>query len=150
MFILLDWYSNGNLKSVNYYLDEDFRTLSYKYGPASTNYHRNGNIIWKQWRLNGRLHRDEGTGPQYVEFNDDGSKLIEEYHVDDVPNRKTGPAKIFWNRDGSVRGEHYYINGMPCPKNDFSKIYGNLIKCKTCKANYIEEHDDKTVQKDTC
>jgi len=139
MFINLKWHENGNLAKINYYHDDDCMIKGYKFGPACIIFSENGTITWKQWILDGKLHRDEGAGPQFVSYSDDGTKIKEQYHTNGVCTRKDGPSKICWSLSGEITNEVYHVDGIPISKQEFNKLYGNTTKCKTCKASFIQK-----------
>ena len=99
--------------------------------------HSNGNVDFKQWSLNGELHRIDG--PAKITWSIYGGFLEKEmwfihgeeqktcawtwyrddcpagkyWTLDGVPHRIDGPASQNWDEDGNLKSEVWYQSGVP-------------------------------------
>jgi hypothetical protein len=72
-----------------------------------------GIVCETQYRLGGRLHRDEVQGPsRETRHLDTGKIVVREYHRDLALHRLNGPARLTWHADGSSAGEEYFRHGL--------------------------------------
>ena len=69
----------------------------------------NGNIKFEQYRVDGKLHRNDG--PAAIEYYENGDKKYEEYLINGKYHRNDGPAIIKYSENGNIQYEEYYLNG---------------------------------------
>jgi antitoxin component YwqK of YwqJK toxin-antitoxin module len=67
----------------------------------------NGNIWYKEYRLNGFYHREDG--PAYIVYYNNGSVKREVYFIDGLYYREDGPAIIYYDENGNITYEKYYL-----------------------------------------
>ena len=89
-----------------------------------TNYYENGNIHYKKYYFNGKLHNE--NGPAVIDYYENGNKYYEEYYINGEFHREDGPALITIDIfTGSAR--HYYLlNNYFLEKEDYDMVINNI------------------------
>ena len=86
-----------------------------------------GEKIWsKEYRLNGKLHRENGIA--YKSWYDNGNKHKEIYCIEGLFHRENEIAYKDWHKNGNVWNETYYLNGEYLTKKEFDNRIIIVIK----------------------
>ncbi len=89
-------------------------------GPAYQVWNDAGVLIREKWYQNGRWHRD--NGPAYQQWNDAGELIVEEWHQNGRWHRDNGPAYQKWNNAGGLIVEEWYQNDRELTAGEIEKI----------------------------
>ncbi len=89
-------------------------------GPAFQEWNGTGVLNYESWRQNGRLHRD--NGPAHRRWNNAGVLIVEIWWKNDRWHRYNGPAYQQWNNAGELIVEEWCQNGRDLPPEEIEKI----------------------------
>ena len=119
---MIIYYTKEGKFEVNKMINIPWKKLHRKNKPAYIDFDDNNNIIFSQWYLNGKRHREHGPA---IVINSKNRQ--EQWWIDGKKHRVSGPA-IIWNNGD----EEYWINGQQLnikKVNDWIK--NNNIDLKT-------------------
>ena len=99
-YIHLTYYPSGNLESKTYFMDEDHNTIHRKDGPAVTFYFDCSppKVQHERWVRVHDMHRDMNEGAAFVNFDENGNSIYEEFWENDRRYKNYGrplATKIF-------------------------------------------------------
>jgi antitoxin component YwqK of YwqJK toxin-antitoxin module len=97
-------------------------------------YHKNGQLYYEAYRLNGKRHNT--TGPAYKEWYDNGKLSCESYWINGELHNINGPAYRCWYGNGQLGCEEYFIEDKKLTKEQFENR-------KNCIENKVVEIDGK-------
>jgi len=88
--------------------------ISHKYkAPAYTEWYKNGQKWYEEYRVNGVRHRDTKEGAAYTTWHDNGQKSYEEYMANGVRYRDPSEGSVVtaWYSNGQKYFEQYWVDG---------------------------------------
>ena len=91
-------------------------------------YFLNGNIWYKRYYLNGKLHRDDG--PAVIRYYRNGNIRVKEYHLNGKLNREDGPDIIYYDEKSNKYRQAYYISGEYLAEQEWFKQLNKEAKLK--------------------
>jgi len=107
-------------------------------------YYDNGNKKCEKYKLNGKLHRENGIA--YKSWYENGNIWIEQYWLNGKLHRENGIAYKSWYENGNKFTEEYYLNGKYLTKEQFdnrnnSSCSGKIVEIdgKKYKLNEIKD-----------
>jgi antitoxin component YwqK of YwqJK toxin-antitoxin module len=86
-------------------------------GPAIIKYYDNGNIDSESYYRNGRYHREDG--PANIKYYDNGNIYSKSYYINGGRHREDGPAYIEYYRNGNIRYKEYWVNERELTEKDW-------------------------------
>ena len=111
-------WSNGNIKSLRIYDDEDL--LHNTEGPAAQGWYINGRRYKRKFCINGYHHNTEGPAAQY--WYNDGQESRREFYINGYFNNTEGPAVIEWDKNGVEEYRRYFINAVEYTEEEFYRL----------------------------
>jgi antitoxin component YwqK of YwqJK toxin-antitoxin module len=78
-------------------------------GPACESWHQNGQLYTRQFYVEGKFHRLDGPAREY--WNENGQLSYREFWVDGKRHRLDGPAAEYWFEDGQLRYQEFWVDG---------------------------------------
>lgn len=125
-----EYWETGKIKEIRYFLNKQPIGGYYDYvyhntdGPAHVGVHKNGNVSYRTWFLNGTEHNNLNQ-PSYLQYSPDGDLEWEEYKVNGKLHRTNGPAlQKFTPAYESIT--EYWINGVEYTKEEYDNYFKGL------------------------
>ena len=97
-------------------------------GPAFIKYYKEGDVMREMYYIYGLLHREDG--PAYIDYYGDDNLWEETYFLYGLPHREDGPAYIKYYFDGSIESSSYFINGKKLTKEQWFQQLSKSNKLK--------------------